>query len=186
MSKPVANKLSEEALVAGLKRRDQSVFEYLYDHYAGALNGVIYRVVQNGDEAEDLTQEVFVKIWDKIDFYDPSKGRIYTWMLNLARNRAIDAVRSKSHKKNSKTDSIDNYVNPIGNGLSEESEVDHIGMEKVLKDLDPKLLQLVNLMYFEGYTQAEIAEELEMPLGTVKTRLRKAISELRKKIVPAS
>lgn len=177
-------KYSEEELVNGLKAKDVSFFDYLYENYGATLHGVIFRIVNNTEEAEDLTQEVFVKIWDKIDFYDPSKGRIYTWMLNLARNRAIDAVRSKSFKKDRKTDTIDNIVNPVGNGFSEITEVDHIGMEVVLKELEPKLLQLVKMMYFEGYTQAEISEELDIPLGTVKTRLRKAILELRKKIVP--
>lgn len=176
-------KYTEEQLVDGLKKKDINFFNYLYDNYAATINGVIYKVVTDVELSEDLTQEVFVKIWNKIDFYDPSKGRIYTWMLNLARNRAIDHLRSKGHKKTRKTDFIENIVYPADNNLSESIEVDHIGMEPILKSLKPELLQLIEMMYFKGYTQAEIAEELEMPLGTVKTRLRKAISELRKKIV---
>ncbi|TXC82181.1 sigma-70 family RNA polymerase sigma factor [Luteibaculum oceani] len=164
-------------------KKDVTFFNYLYDNYSATINGVIYRIVNDVELAEDLTQEVFVKIWDKISYYDPSKGRIYTWMLNLARNKAIDQLRSKGHKKNRKTDFLENFVNPSDNSLTETLEIDHIGIEAILKKLPKELLQLIDLMYFQGYTQAEIAEELEMPLGTVKTRLRKAILELRKQIV---
>ncbi|MGB0167441.1 MAG: RNA polymerase sigma factor, partial [Luteibaculum sp.] len=89
-------KYSEEELVDGLMRQDLHFFDYLYENYSATLFGVILKIVNNTEQAEDLTQEVFVKIWSKISFYDPSKGRIYTWMLNLARNKAIDALRSKS------------------------------------------------------------------------------------------
>ncbi len=180
------NRYSEEELVAGLKKKDRLFFEYLYDNYSATLYGVIYKIVNSVEQAEDLTQEVFVRIWNKIDFYDPAKGRIYTWMLNLARNRAIDSLRSKSFKKSRKTDFLENIVHPKGAEITSHTAVDHIGLDKVLETLDPKLLQLVHMMYFQGYTQAEISEELEIPLGTVKTRLRKAIMELRKKVVLTS
>ncbi|MGB0167584.1 MAG: sigma-70 family RNA polymerase sigma factor, partial [Luteibaculum sp.] len=90
---------------------------------------------------------------------------------------------SKPFKKDKKTDFLENIVNPNGASLTDHTPVDHIGLEKILKTLSPELMKLIDLMYFQGYTQSEISEELEMPLGTVKTRLRKAISELRKQIV---
>lgn len=172
---------TEEQLVEFLQKGSKEAFEYLYENYSNTLYGVVYRIVNDEEIARDLIQEIFVKIWKNIQSYSPQKGRIYTWMLNISRNAAIDKLRSKSFGKKNKTQSIDNSVHAVSSH-SEEMFVDHIGLEKVLKQLDENQILLIQKVYFEGYTQAELAEEMEIPLGTIKTRIRKAIKVLREKL----
>ncbi len=176
-------KYSEEELVKGLKSKDKSYFDYLYENYSGAIFGIIIGIIKDNNDAEDALQDVFVKFWRRIDQYDASKGRLYTWMLNVTRNSCIDKLRSKTFNKGSKTQSLDNSVNAIGSQFSEEQKIDHIGMQPAIEQLEPNYRILVDMVYFQGYTQADVAEELDIPLGTVKTRLRKAIMDLRKKLV---
>ena len=107
----------------------------MYDKYAGALLGVISRVIERESIAEELLQDVFLKIWDKIDTYDSSKGRLFTWMLNIARNQAIDKTRSRELSKAKKTGDIENYVSKIDREKSVEQSVEAIGMEKLLNSL---------------------------------------------------
>src|SRR4051812_8907071 len=95
--------ISEDELVSGLKSRNKSSLDYLYDHYSSALYGVISRVLRNEDVAEEVLQDAFLRIWDRIENYDPAKGRLFTWMLNIARNLAIDKTRSKEISKDRKT-----------------------------------------------------------------------------------
>lgn len=172
-------KYSEEELVELLQSRSRKAFDALYTNYSDALFGVISRVITDEKLAQDILQEVFVKIWDRFDSYDASKGRLFTWMLNIARNASIDATRSKQFGKDRKTNSIENSVDIAWNDNSEQSKTDFIGVQKFLDQLRPEYRQLIDMIYFEGYTHAEAAEELELPLGTVKTRVRSAIIELR-------
>ena len=172
-------KLSEEELVAGLKSRKQASLDYLYDHYSGALYGIISRIVKKEEVAEEVLQDVILKIWDKIQSYDPAKGKLFTWMLNLARNQAIDKIRSKEINKGRKTDDISNLVNRIDNAENTEQSVDSIGLKEVLDRLPESQRLVVELLYLKGYTQSELADEFNIPLGTVKTRLRLGMIELR-------
>jgi RNA polymerase sigma factor (sigma-70 family) len=153
--------------------------EYLYDHYAGALLGVVARILKKEEVAEEVLQDVFLKIWDRIESYDASKGRLFTWMLNIARNQAIDKTRSKEFSKAKKTGDIDNYVNRIENEGYVEQKVEGIGLQNLLNTLPEDQRFIIDQHYLKGYTQAEIAEEFNLPLGTVKTRMRLAMKELR-------
>lgn len=177
------NKYSEEELIAGLKAQNKEAFNYLYANYSNALHHVLWGIVKSDEIAEELLHDVFVKIWQKVKSYDSSKGRLYTWMLNVARNSAIDKVRSKAYNKKQKTNSIDDSVSSYEfSGGSSEQYVDHFGMERYFDQLKPEYKKLLQLAYFQGYTQAEIAEKEEIPLGTVKTRIRKALLMLREKL----
>lgn len=173
-------KHSEEELVSLLKSHDQQAFGYLYDNYAGALNGVIYRMVENKELAEDILQEAFVKIWNNFSNYDTAKGRLFTWMLNITRNLTIDTLRSKGYKKQRKISSDENSVSNVTDEGARAEKFDTIGIRKQLLSLKPEQRSIIDLAYFNGYTQDEIAKELSLPLGTVKTRMRAAITELRK------
>lgn len=135
--------------------------------------------MRNEDIAEELLQDVFLKIWDKIENYDAGKGKLFTWMLNIARNQAIDKTRSKEMNKGKKTDDIDNLVNRIDSQSYGELQVDAIGLKEVLDRLSKDQKFVVDHLYLKGYTQSELAEEFDIPLGTVKTRLRLAMVELR-------
>lgn len=172
-------RIEEDQLIESLKQRKVSSFEYLYDQYKNALFGVVYKVVNDTDIAEDVLQEVFVKIWKNIDSYDKSKGRLYTWMLNIARNRSIDYLRSKEHNKNRQTNSMEDSVYAVDAENSTSLAVDHIGIEKFVNGLKPEYQEIIHLAYFKGFTQDEIAKKLDIPLGTVKTRSRTAIRKLR-------
>jgi len=136
-------------------------------------------VVKNEDIAEEVLQDVFLKIWDKIDVYDASKGKLFTWMLNIARNQAIDKTRSKEISKGRKTDDIDNLVVRIDRAEYSEQQVEAIGLKEVLIKLNDDQRFVIEKLYLEGYTQSEVAREFDIPLGTVKTRTRMAMIELR-------
>ena len=179
-------KYTEEELVTALKNGDQNALSYLYDNYSAALFGVIMRIVgsqtaspADKENAEDVLQDVFVKIWKNISLYDRSKGKLYTWLINIARNAAIDSLRVKDHKLKSKIQSIDNSVRSINRQYNTSIHADHIGLKALVDKMKPEYKQLIDKLYFEGYTQEEAAKELDIPLGTVKTRIRSAIGQLR-------
>ncbi len=171
-------KYSEQELVALLKEQNNDAFNYLYDHYSGALFTIINQIVPDKDTASDVLQEVFVNVWRKIGTYDETKGRLFTWMLNIARNAAIDKVRSKGYRDNQKTQPIVEGEN-AGMSMSSNPVVNDVGLKKVLTTLNEEYRKLIDLSYFQGFTHEEIAKMLGIPLGTVKTRIRTAISQLR-------
>jgi RNA polymerase sigma-70 factor (ECF subfamily) len=173
-------KYSEEELVMLLQRQDQSAFLYLYDNYAAALNGVIYRMVDEQHLAEDILQEAFIKIWNNFTQYDSSKGRLFTWMINITRNLTIDTLRSKGYKKQQKISQLENSVSNFQDSAFSTDKFDTIGLRKHLTNLKPDQKIIIDLAYFNGYTQEEISKVMGIPLGTVKTRMRAALIELRK------
>ncbi|HMD00974.1 MAG TPA: sigma-70 family RNA polymerase sigma factor [Ferruginibacter sp.] len=173
-------KYTEDELVTLLQNRDQKAFSYLYDNYAGALNGIIYRMVENRELAEDILQEAFVKIWNNFSNYDTVKGRLFTWMLNITRNLTIDTLRSKSYKKQGKISADENSVSNYTDDSKIAERFDAMGLRKELANLKPDQRTIIDLAYFNGYTQDEISKTMGIPLGTVKTRMRSAIIELRK------
>lgn len=170
---------SEDELVALLKNKDEKAFNYLYDNYSAALFGIVMKTVQDETVAADVLQEVFVKIWKNIPLYDSSKGRLYTWMLNIARNHSIDVVRSKAHQQGQKTIDIDCAVYDGGSTKTVQNNIDTLGLKKQVMSLKPEWRILIDLAYFQGFTQEEIAKTLDVPLGTVKTRLRSAMTALK-------
>jgi RNA polymerase sigma-70 factor (ECF subfamily) len=143
------------------------------------LYGIIFNLIKDKEEAEDVLQEVFVKIWKNIDTYNTSKGRLYTWMLNIARNTSIDKLRSKNFNNNQKNLSTDNFVHILDDNSKTINKIDAIGIKEFIKKLKPKCIQLIDLLFFKGYTQQEASDELEIPLGTVKTQNRNCMNELR-------
>ena len=178
----VVKKYSEPELVQLLRQRSRHVFSYLYDNYSGALLSIILNIVNDEELANDVLQEVFVKVWKQIESYDSSKGRLFTWMLNIARNASIDTVRSKGFQNSRQNRELTEDVY-IAGGTS-EIRTDQIGLRKLVHSLKEEYKVLVELSYFQGYTQDEIAKMLGIPLGTVKTRLRTALIQLREIIKP--
>jgi RNA polymerase sigma factor (sigma-70 family) len=166
----------EHELVARLKQKDNQAFSYLYDNYAGALCGIIKQIIVDNDLVNDVTQEVFVNIWRRIDSYDPAKGRLFTWMLNIARNAAIDKLRSREYQVGLKQQPIDDqeWSHPVV-----RIGIDDFGLKKVIMQLKDEQRMLIDLSYYQGYTHEQIAKALNIPLGTVKTRLRSALTQLR-------
>ena len=173
-------KYSESELVSLLQNEDQKAFNYLYDNYSPAIYGVIFKMVERKELAEDILQEAFIKFWNNFKNYDPQKGRLFTWMLNITRNLTIDTLRSKDYKKQYKIYGNENSVNELSDKSRGVDRFDSLGIRKHLTYLKNDQKQIIDLAYFSGLTQDEISKELSIPLGTVKTRMRTAILELRK------
>ena len=147
--------------------------------YSKSLFSVIHNLIRDTEEAEDVLQETFVKIWKNIDTYNESKGRFYTWILNIARNTSIDKLRSKGFNNSQKNLSSDNFVHLLDDSNKLTNRIDSIGIREFVKKLKPKCIQIIDLLFFKGYTQQEASEELGIPLGTVKTQNRNCINDLR-------
>jgi len=171
------NNIEIEALVNRLRNAEEAAFAEMYDRYSGALNGIITRIVRDDEAAQDVLQDSFVKVWKNIQSYDSTKGSFFTWMLNIARNTSIDSLRKL--KKENKTE-IQNWDTTVGVVGAVQQNVNTIGLSKLVEKLPAEQKLMIDYIYFNGYTQQEVADELQMPLGTVKTRTRLAMRELRK------
>jgi RNA polymerase sigma-70 factor (ECF subfamily) len=152
-------------------------------NYRGSLYNVILQLIPDKETASDVLQEVFITVWQQIDKYDEKKGRLFTWLVRLTRNAAINKLRSKLYKSQSKNESLDNYVIAIEKNNPETENVNRIGLRKQVHQLRDEYKNVIELSYYNGFTQEEIATALNIPLGTVKTRLRNALLELRKQFV---
>ena len=171
--------MTQEEILQLIYKKDERAFTHVYDMYSKSLFSVINVLMKNKEEAEDVLQEVFVKIWKNIDSYNESKGRFYTWILNIARNTAIDKLRSKNFNNSQKNLSDDNFVNQLEDSNKLVNIVDSIGIHDFVKKLKPKCIKIIDLLFFKGYTQQEASDELAIPLGTIKTQNRNCISDLR-------
>ncbi|WP_031528629.1 RNA polymerase sigma factor [Dyadobacter crusticola] len=170
-------KYSEEELVLALKRNEKVAFDFLYDHYSGALFNIISKTLRDEEKAADVLQESFVKIWKNIASYNPEKGRLFTWIMNIARNGAIDAVRVEGRKP--AMGDIDDVAVRNEKDAYEDLQTTSSEMKAIIDMLRPERKILIDMAYFQGYTHEEISEELSIPLGTVKSRIRTALQELK-------
>lgn len=157
---------------------ERSGLDDVYQLCAPALHGVLFRIVRTASEAEDLLQETFVRIWTRRASYVADKGTPFTWMLNIARNLAIDHLRSAHHRTLKIHDELEDVGihDPVA---PEGSQADTVDMSNHVDTLPTEQRQIVDLIYYQGYTQQEIADEFGIPLGTVKSRLRLAMKSLR-------
>jgi RNA polymerase sigma factor (sigma-70 family) len=174
---PAALTYTETELVTLIKQRQETAFSYLYDKYSGSLYSIILSIVTDKELASDVLQDVFVKIWRQSESYEATKGRLFTWMMNIARNASIDMLRSKGYQNSQQNRELTETVYASGGRTT--TNIDRIGLRKVVHSLKEEYKVLVELSYFEGYTQDEISKMLNLPLGTVKTRLRSALLQLR-------
>ena len=171
--------IDENQLIAQLQQRDERSFSIFYRNYATVLRNAIQRIVKSEEVAADLLQEVFVKIWLNLNQYNPAKGSLYTWAVNVAQHAALDKLRSKEHKDSQRNFPIADLLPTIDTVKKVEFSTDGIGVQSLVGQLKPIHRQVVDLFYFQGYSQAEIAQELNIPVGSTKTHLRKAIFALR-------
>jgi RNA polymerase sigma-70 factor (ECF subfamily) len=170
------------ALIARIARGDREAFGRFYDICAGLAFGVIQRVLRDRAASEEVLQEVFWQVWREADRYDQRRGSPQAWLLMRARTRAIDKLRST--RRRDKT-----FVMPVNEALARAAtgEVDNPGaavedrglVESALAQLSPTQRRVIELAFFEGLTQSEIAAQLGEPLGTVKTRVRLGLERLR-------
>ncbi|MFC5191958.1 RNA polymerase sigma factor [Algoriphagus aquatilis] len=174
--------MQEEDIIAGLRARDRKTTEYLYEKYSRALFAVISRIITDQDIAEEVFHDAFIKITRKIDSYEESKGRLYTWMANICRNSAIDKLRSKEISQTTKTNTIDDFVFGLESQSGTMEQVEAIGVRELMIQLNEDQRFIIEYIYFQGYTHSELSEEFHIPLGTVKSRVRAALQVLKKNL----
>jgi RNA polymerase sigma-70 factor (ECF subfamily) len=170
-------KNTEQRIVQLLKRKDQYALNLLYENYSDSLYGAILKVTRNETIAEDALQETFIKVWKNAEKYDPTKAKLFTWLFRIARNTAIDKLRSFNNRfhKEVQIDKSNVYILP-GTSLNQ----DVIDIKEHVRRLEQKYQIVLNALFFEGMTQQEASDELEIPLGTVKSRLKIGLRELKK------
>ena len=162
-----------------LQQGDKKAMALIYDHFGAAVYGVVLRICQNDEAvARDALQEGLVNVWKNAKSYDSGKGTLFTWIMNICRNKALDKYRQQKRKQEIQTNSAN--VNIHEARVKTATNVDTIGLREEVDKLPKEQRELIELAYFQGYAQSEISEHLDLPLGTVKTRVRNALLNLRK------
>jgi len=167
----------EKQIVILLKDGDKRAINLLYENYSDTLFGVISKVISDKDLAQDALQETFIKVWKKAKTYDPKKAKLFTWLYRIAYNTAIDKVRSRSNKTSKEVQIESSNVYKL---TTKSLNQDVIDIKTHLKRIDEKYQTVINALFFEGLTQQEASDELNIPLGTIKSRLKIGLRELKK------
>ena len=175
----ISTTYSEDELVQMLQQRSREGFNYLYHQYSAVLYGIIIKVLCDEQTAQDILQEVFIKVWNNIGQYNPQKAKLYTWMANISRNAVIDKLRSKGEIMKGKTNTGEHIFSHLEYKMKTTQPTDTIGLRKTVAALKPEHKTVIDLAYFKGYTLDEVSQATGIPLGTVKTRMRTALQKLR-------
>jgi RNA polymerase sigma-70 factor (ECF subfamily) len=173
-------RLTEEQLVSALKSMDSGAMNALYLMYSDSLYRVIFARVQMEEVAQDILQEAFIKIWKSFSQYESSKGRLYTWMSRLAKNLAIDYLRSVNHRNCSSNDNLSDLTQQIDQKFHVSYNPETIGVKEMIRILNEEQKMALDLIYFKGYTHVQAAEELKISVGILRSRLQSSINVLRK------
>jgi len=158
-----------------LKERDEKAIDLIYDNYGPNIYGYLFNMLGNASDAQDVMQDSFVKIWCHADSYEQSKSGLFSWMLSICRNTAIDCLRKKRTRRGHEIQNHKEFVYTV-----EQNNTDTIDILNHLDGIELKYKQIVDLLFFKGMTQQEASEALGIPLGTIKSRLRIALRELGK------
>ncbi|MEM6343988.1 MAG: sigma-70 family RNA polymerase sigma factor [Bacteroidota bacterium] len=177
MASPIPH--TEQQIINLLAAKDQEAIKMIYEQYGRTLLGVMMRILGEQSMAEDALQEAFVKVWKYAVRYDRKKGRLFTWLLNICRNTAIDKKRSAGFKMRQAIRSEGSVVNITDSQQTYTFNPDQIGIRDWVKKLNPEHKAAIDIVYFSGYSHREAAEHLGIPLGTLKTRIRTALKQLR-------
>jgi RNA polymerase sigma-70 factor (ECF subfamily) len=175
----------DEELVRRLQKREEKAMAVLYDRYGRLVWSVIVAIVRDTALAEDLVQETFLRVWNRIQFFEAGRGALGPWLLAIARNRAIDHIRSVSSRMDRGSVELDITSHP---SLFVEMERELVNkdhsrlIQGAMKKLNPNQQRVIELAYFEGLSQTEMAERMGQPLGTIKTWVRSALISLREEL----
>ncbi|MGH2585232.1 MAG: sigma-70 family RNA polymerase sigma factor [Dehalococcoidia bacterium] len=174
----------DETLVRRVVQRDAEAFARLYDRYTDLVYSVALRVVADPALAQDAAQDVFLRLWRRPEAYDASRGRFVSWLVSVARNRAVDEVRMRGRRRVRELGEFSSMEDPP-DGRAEDPQLavqvqaDRVAVRRALAQLPEDQRKALEMAYFSGLTQQEIAEQLQQPLGTIKTRTRLAMRKLR-------
>jgi RNA polymerase sigma-70 factor (ECF subfamily) len=179
-----ARTLSDEALVMLVSGRDERAFEQIYDRYSDLVYSVALRIVADPAIAQDVAQEVFLRLWRAPSSYDSGRGRFANWLVSVARNRAVDEVRTRGRRRLREVGSATAIDDPPDGQVEDPSaiaqaDMDSKAVRRALGGLPEEQRLTLELAYYGGLTQQEISQLLNQPLGTVKTRTRLAMKKLR-------
>jgi len=175
----------DRRIMERMQSGDKSAVSDLYQRYNKVLFGLILTVVKNREEAEDVLQDVFVQAWEKASQFDSTRGNVYSFLVTMARNKAIDRIRSRRYRKEKQEDQIINdfTLDPEDGDFNPEENAElndrAVRVRRALKNLDEKEREVLYVAYFQGLSQSEIAEQMDIPLGTVKYRMRQGMIKLR-------
>ena len=170
-------------LMERIAHKDAAAYNQFYRRYGGLLFSTISKVLNDHHDAEDIMQEVMVQLWQKAHLYEPRKGKPLTWLTTMAKNRAIDRIRSKQRRSRlSEEFTSEHHVtqpefDESGHDILQTKERD-TNLRQAVTKLTPDQQQAIKLTYFDGLTQAEVAERLHEPLGTIKARIRRGVTRL--------
>lgn len=167
----------EKNIVKLLQEGDKKALTLLYDNYSSSLLGVAYKITNDESLAKDALQESFIKIWKNSKKYDPNKARLFTWLYRITRNTAIDKLRSYNNRNNKEVQIENSNVYTVSTFTINQDVID---LKQHVAKLDQKYRIVLNALFFEGMTQQEASDDLKIPLGTVKSRLKIALRELKK------
>ncbi len=176
---------ADRELALRLKRRDPKAMADLYDRFGRTAYSVIFTIVRDTGVAEDLVQETFLRVWNRMNAFDAERGALGSWLLTIARNRAIDYIRSASSRAARNSFEIEEREHP---SLFADAEQEIVAADQAkrirsaLNSLPPKHKRVIELAYYQGMSQTEMAEHLNEPLGTVKTWARSALKLLREEL----
>lgn len=176
------DKNTEQTIIHLLSKKDKSAIALAYKNYGANLYGVIINILRNEEDAQEVLQDTFLKIWKKADSYNPEKGKLYTWMINIARRTAIDKTRTAAFKARKKTSTLGVLENRSTPPKELQEAVKNNNLQLMIDSIDEKYRVIINLIYFQGYTMDEVHQKLDIPLGTVKSRVRLALIQFRKNI----
>ncbi len=167
--------MSQEELIPLIYKKEDVAFTILYDRYAKTVFGLLFNLLQNEKETEEVLQDVFVKIWQNIETYDETKGRFYTWIICIARNAALDRLQTNGLKPNRN----ENFVQQLTHHPNTAPTTATLGTQEFVKKLKPKGIKIIDLLFYKGCSEEETAMQLEIPLTSLKVENRIAISDLR-------
>lgn len=180
-----SNRELDQALIDRVKKGDKTAFKEIYSRFSQVTYNLALRILRDKEDAEEVVQEIFLQIWNKAYSYDSERGAVSTWVLNIARSRAIDKLRTVGYRdKNIEIDEEKVNSNVDMSRTIEDREESKNVIRQALDTLPDKQRIAIELVYFGGLTHLEAAEELKEPVGTIKTRIRLGVMKLKDKIMP--
>lgn len=179
-----ATAYSSMDLIPRIARKDKAAFNELYRGFSQVVFNLAFRILRDRGEAEEIVQEVFFQVWDKASSYEPNRGAVSTWIMNIARSRAIDRLRTLGFKKLNTEIDVES-MNPKSDfiRITEGNEEKRTIIQNALDNLPEEQRLAVEMAYFDGFTHYEIAERLNKPVGTIKTRITLGVARLRKQLI---